>query len=131
MALALDSGYQCADVPGVESDGASEVDGRELASLDESLHRSRVDVQERRGLVGRQERRRRSYPSVEGANHRCLVGPATGVWRRRRRASFARVLGVVRLVALPVGERQLPVVELALAASVSRRDVHPSDREAS
>jgi hypothetical protein len=40
----------------VESDGAAKVDGAELTPLDESLHRSRMNVQKRGGFVRRQQR---------------------------------------------------------------------------
>ncbi len=53
----LDSLDQSGDVVRVESDGASEMDGAELAALDEPLDRSWVNAEKVGRLVRRQERR--------------------------------------------------------------------------
>jgi hypothetical protein len=43
------------DVVRVESDGAPQVHGAEVAALDKSLHGSRVDMEEDRSLIRRQQ----------------------------------------------------------------------------
>jgi len=52
---AFDSLDQAGDVVRVEPDGASEMNGAQLAPLDEALHGSGMDVEEIGGLVRRQE----------------------------------------------------------------------------
>jgi hypothetical protein len=51
----FDSLDQACDVVRVEPDGASEMDGAQLAALDEALHRSGMDVEDIGGLICRQE----------------------------------------------------------------------------
>jgi len=52
---ALDALDQALDILWVESHSASQVHRVEVAAYDKSLHGSRVDVEEDRGLLGRQQ----------------------------------------------------------------------------
>jgi len=94
---------QARDVVGVEPDGGSEMDGAQLAALDEALHGSWVNVQEAGGLVRRQERRvvgGRCGGDV--ALSSCAATPARGAFGRfvgpSRSLSFRALRSLDRLV---------------------------------
>jgi hypothetical protein len=80
---------QARDVVRVEADGASEMDGAQLAALDEALHGSGMDVEEIGGLVRGQE------PSLVGGS---CGGSAASSWCAATRAcsTFGRFVALGR-----------------------------------
>jgi hypothetical protein len=110
----LDAVDQRVDVLRVEADCGAEVDGAELAALDEALHGSRVDVEDRGGLLCRQQRSTRRRvgrfgdcgrgPTLTRLGSRCVASS-----RAPSRPTLA-ALGL-RLVGRGVEERQLLRVE--------------------
>jgi hypothetical protein len=105
---------QARDVVGVEPDGASEMDGAQLAALDEPLHCSRMNVEK----VGRLVRRQKGCvvggaSGDEVALSSCAATPASGAFSsfvgasrslsRRALWSLARLV-LPRLAGLEEGE---------------------------
>jgi hypothetical protein len=98
----LEACDQAVDVVRVEADGASEVNGAELAASDQPLHGARMDVEEICRLVRRQKRR---------VEDRCRAGRRLGRGvGLRARGAFRRFVSRSRGLSYGAAWRAGPLV---------------------